>query len=150
MKGSRPRVVKQQQFEYGYLFGAVCPSNGNTQALVSPVVNKAVMEQHMKLISEATEPGRHAVVVMDGAGWHTPDTASLLPNVSLIKLPPYSPELNPMEQVWQWLRQHCLSNRVFNGYEDIVDQVSHAWNDFIADMARVKNLCSRNWINLVN
>jgi hypothetical protein len=68
----------------------VCPSNGNTQALISPLVNKEVMKQHLKLISEATEPGRHAVVVMDGAGWHTIDTASPFTNVSLLKLPPYT------------------------------------------------------------
>ncbi len=116
----------------------MCPSNGNTQALISPLVNKEVMKQHLKLISEATEPGRHAVVVMDGAGWHTIDTASPFTNVSLLKLPPYSPELNPMEQVWQWLRQRCLSNRVFRGYEEIVEQVSRAWNTFIADVERVK------------
>ena len=132
------------------MFGAVCPSSGKTEALISPVVNKAVMEQHLQLISEATEPGRHAVVVVDGAGWHTPDTASLFPNISLIKLPPYSPELNSMEQVWQWLRQHCLSNRVFNNYEDIVEQVSLAWNRFINDVERVKKLCVRNWIKLVS
>ena len=149
-KGSRPRVVKQQQFDYGYLFGAVCPSNGNTQALISPLVNKEVMKQHLKLISETTEPGRHAVVVVDGAGWHTFDTASPFTNVSLVKLPAYSPELNPMEQVWQWLRQRCLSNRVFRGYEEIVEQVSRAWNTFIADVERVKTLCWREWINLVN
>ncbi len=55
-----------------------------------------------------------------------------------------------MEQVWQWLRQRCLSNRVFRGYEEIVEQVSRAWNTFIADVERVKNLCWREWITLVN
>lgn len=108
------------------------------------------VQVRMESPSEATEPGRHAVVVMDGAGWHTIDTASPFTNVSLLKLPPYSPELNPMEQVWQWLRQRCLSNRVFRGYEEIVEQVSRAWNTFIADVERVKNLCWREWIKLVN
>lgn len=143
-------MVKQQQFEYGYIFGAVCPSNGKTQALISPFVNKEVMAQHLKLISEATEPGRHAVIIMDGAGWHTFDTALSFANVTLIKLPPYSPELNPMEQVWQWLRQRCLSNRVFQDYEEIVEQLSRAWNIFIDDIEQVKNLCWREWIRLVN
>ncbi|MAJ68215.1 MAG: IS630 family transposase, partial [Alteromonadaceae bacterium TMED7] len=69
---------------------------------------------------------------------------------SLVKLPAYSPELNPMEQVWQWLRQRCLSNRGFRGYEEIVEQVSRAWNTFIEDVERVKNLCWREWTNLVN
>ncbi|MEL4409392.1 transposase, partial [Shewanella algae] len=88
------------------------------------------------------------VVIVDGAGWHTMDTAMPFSNLTLIKLPAYSPELNPMEQVWQWLRQHCLSNRVFDCYEQIVEQVSRAWNTFIEDTGRVKSLCSRDWINL--
>lgn len=149
VKGSRPRAVRQQQFEYGYLFGAVCPSNGKTEAFISPLVNKETMTQHLKQISEATEPGRHAVVVMDGAGWHTMDIAKPFTNITLIKLPPYSPELNPIEQVWQWLRQHCLSNRVFKGYDEIVEQVSRAWNIFISNTDQVKSLCSREWATLV-
>ncbi len=146
--GTRPRAIKQQQFEYGYLFGAVCPSNGKTEALISPIVNKEVMTQHMELISKATEAGRHAVVIVDGAGWHTIDTVQPFNNVTLIKLPPYSPELNPIEQVWSWIRQHCLSNRVFSGYEEIVEQVSQAWNKFISVPDTVKSICSRDWIKL--
>ncbi|WP_441351376.1 IS630 family transposase [Thalassotalea euphylliae] len=148
-KGSRPRAVKQQQFDYGYLFGAVCPSTGQTEALITPLVNKAMMTEHLSQISKATPQGRHAVVIIDGAGWHTMDTASPFSNLTLIKLPPYSPELNPIEQVWQWLRQHCLSNRVFSGFDEIVEQVSVAWNTFISDIDRVKKLCTRDWIKVV-
>ncbi|MBO2550785.1 IS630 family transposase [Shewanella algae] len=147
-RGSRPRVVEQQQFDYGYLFGAVCPSSGKTEALITPLVNKDAMMLHLELISLATESDRHAVVIVDGAGWHTMDTAMPFSNLTLIKLPAYSPELNPMEQVWQWLRQHCLSNRVFDCYEQIVEQVSRAWNTFIEDTGRVKSLCFRDWMNL--
>ncbi|KZN46077.1 IS630 family transposase, partial [Pseudoalteromonas luteoviolacea] len=147
--GTRPRIVKQQQFEYGYLFGAVCPATGQTEALVSPFVNKEAMTQHMRQISQATPIGRHAVVIIDGAGWHTHDTASEFSNLTLIKLPPYSPELNPIEQVWSWIRQHCLSNRIFSGYVEIVDEVSKAWNQFISIPERVKKMCSREWIKLI-
>lgn len=149
-KGTRPRVVQQQQFEYAYLFGAVCPSSGATEALVSPVVNKEVMKLHLQQISKATPEGKHAVVVMDGAGWHTQELADELENLSLIKIPPYSPELNPIEQVWQWLRQNKLANRCFTGYEDIVDSCSDAWNSFIESSNRVTKLCSRDWINLTS
>ena len=148
-KGTRPRVVKQQQYEYGYLFRAVCPSNGKTEALVTPFVNKEAMTLHMEQISKATEFGRHAVVIMDGAGWHTFDTVQPFNNVTLIKLPAYSPELNPIEQVWSWMRQHCLSNRTFKGFDDIVERVSGAWNEFISDINRVKSMCFREWINVV-
>ena len=148
--GTRPSAVQQQQYEYSYLFGAVCPSNGKTTALIMPFANKAAMTEHLRLISESTPKGRHSVVIVDGAGWHTLDTVSPFSNVSLIKLPPYSPELNPMEQVWQWLRQRCLSNRVFKDYEEIVEQVSEAWNTFISDSERVMKLCTRDWMLLSN
>jgi transposase len=141
-------VIKQQQFDYGYLFGAVCPANGQTEALITPFVNKAAMTQHLKQISEATPYGRHAVIVMDRAGWHTWDTASEFENVTLIPLPPYSPELNPIEQVWSWLRQRCLSNRIFEGYQHIVECLTEAWNTFRSDKETVKRLCSRKWAKL--
>lgn len=147
-KGSRPRAVKQQQFDYAYLFGAVCPATGETEALIAPWVNKEIMQQHLELISTRTQPGRHAVVIMDGAGWHTDDIAKDIHNVSIIKLPPYSPELNPVEQVWSWLRQHHLANRCFKGYDDILSACTTAWNHFVEDSQRVIKLCSRDWINV--
>lgn len=142
-KGSRPRALKQQQFEYVHLFGAVCPATGETEAIITPFVNKDIMHQHLELIAKRTKSGRHAVVVMDGAGWHTNDIAADIPNLSILKLPPYSPELNPIEQVWSWLRQHYLANRCFKGYEDIVDACSQAWNSFISCTKRVIKMCSR-------
>ena len=147
-KGTRPRVVRQQQFEYAYLFGAVCPSTGETEAIVAPFSNSEAMVEHMSLISKKTAAGRHAVVIMDGAGWHHKNTVAGFDNVSIIKLPPYSPELNPIEQVWQWMRQDELANKCFKGYDDIVEQCSRAWNNFRADKLRVKKLCTRDWIGL--
>ena len=143
--GSRPRAVKQQQFEYAHLFGAICPANGASEALIVPFLTKEIMKKHLAQISATTAKGRYAVVVMDGAGWHTDDIADDFHNLSILKLPPYSPELNPIEQVWSWLRQHHLANRCFESYEAIVDACSDAWNDFISDKVRVSKMCSRNW-----
>jgi len=143
------KALDPERYDNSNSTTAICPCTGKTEALISPLVNKEVMAQHMKQISEATDLGRHAVVIMDGAGWHTLDTVRPFDNVTLIKLPPYSPELNPIEQVWQWLRQRCLSNRVFKGYTEIVEQVSIAWNTFISDIERVKTICARDWIKLV-
>ncbi len=150
LKGSRPRAIKQQQFEYAYLFGAVCPSNGKTEALITPCSNKEVMIEHLSLISQTTPLGRHAVVIMDGAGWHQLSLADEFDNLTIIKLPPYSPELNPVEQVWQWMRQNELANRCFDGYDDIVNQCTKAWNSFRSERSRVKRICDRDWINLVS
>ncbi|MEC6816722.1 IS630 family transposase [Photobacterium toruni] len=149
-RGTRPRAIKQQQFEYAYLFGSVCPARGIGEALVVPWVNKEIMIEHLAQISRTTEKGRHAIVVMDGAGWHTDDIANQFNNLSIIKLPPYSPELNPIEQVWSWLRQHYLANQNFADYNDIVDKVCLAWNRFNESALRVTKMCSRDWINLTS
>ncbi|MEH6711568.1 MAG: IS630 family transposase [Paraglaciecola polaris] len=149
-KGTRPRAVKQQQFDYAYLFGAICPSTGRTEAIIAPWVNRDIMRQHLELISAATESGCHAVVIMDGAGWHTDDIAKDIPNLSIIKLPPYSPELNPIEQVWSWLRQHHLANRSFESYDDILEACTTAWNDFVNDLKRVTQMCHRDWLDVSN
>jgi|TARA_X000000368_G_C22946972_1_gene674827 transposase len=130
------------------LFGAVCPATGDTEALISPYVSKDIMRQHLLQISHKTQQGRHAVVIMDGAGWHTDDIADDFQNLTIMKLPPYSPELNPIEQVWSWIRQHHLANRCFQGYEDIVEACTTAWNHFRSDTERVMDMCSRNWASL--
>jgi transposase len=65
-----------------------------------------------------------------------------------IYLIPYSPKLNPIEQVWQWIRQNELANKCFNGYEDIVDKCSRASRSFISDVSRVMKLCDRDWIKV--
>jgi transposase len=118
--------------------------------MVVPFVNKNIMEEHLAQISRATASGRHAVIIMDGAGWHSDDIDAGFNNISTIKLPPYSPELNPIEQVWSWMRQHHLANRSFKGYDNIVDEVCNAWNDFVSDSNRVINMCTRDWMNLIS
>ncbi|MGF1729834.1 IS630 family transposase [Photobacterium kasasachensis] len=142
---TRPRVIKQQQFEYAYLFGSVCSSHGIGKTIVVPWTNKDAMRQHLQQISNATEKERHAVVIMDGVGWHTEDTVHRFPNVSIIKLPPYSPELNSIEQVWSWMRQHHLANQAFENYDEIVDKVCSAWNSFLSNTQRVTKMCTRSW-----
>ncbi len=149
-RGTRPRAIKQQQFEYAYLFGSVCPNRGIGEAMVVPWVNKEMMIEHLRQISMITEKDRHSVVIMDGAGWHTDDIAKEFENVSVIKLPPYSPELNPIEQVWSCLRQHYLANQSFADYDDIVSKICMAWNQFLECGERVKNMCSRKWIELTS
>ena len=109
-----------------------------------------IMREHLSLISKRTQAGRYAIIIVDGAAWHQHHLAEEFANLSIIKLPPYSPELNPIEQVRQWLRQNKLANRCFEGYEDIVEQCCRAWNSFISDSKRVVSLCSRDWIEVGN
>ena len=94
-KGTRPRAVRQQQFEYGYIFGAVCPAKDKALGLM----NTAGMIEHLSLISQATAKDRQALVIVDRAGWHMTKAIRCFSNVTLLPLPPYSPELNPVEQL---------------------------------------------------
>ena len=143
--GTRPRVVRQRQFVSAYLFGATCPATGQSVAVVMPKSNTGAMTEHLRCIHHQIKPGRHAVIVMDGAAWHTTKKLPKFDNISLLFLPPVSPELNLMEQVWKQLRQDSLANRCFKDYEDIVDAICNAWTQFISNMEEVKSLCHRSW-----
>ncbi|SFL17930.1 DDE superfamily endonuclease [Falsiroseomonas stagni DSM 19981] len=111
-----------------------------------PLANGAAMTLHLAEISRLVAPGAHAVVTLDGAGWHQTGGKLRVPdNVSLLPLPPYSPELNPVENVWQYLRQNQLSNRVFEAYEAIVDACCTAWNALTDDPARITSIATRDW-----
>ena len=98
---------------------------------------------HMQEISKAVPKGRHAVVVMDGALWHQPSLNQA--NVTMLKLPPYSPELNPSERVWQYLKQNELSNRCYDSYEAIVDAACLTWNNLLKQPQRIRSLTARAW-----
>lgn len=147
-KGTRPRVIRQQQYEYAYLFGAVCPSQDKAVGLVMPKVNTKAMQTHLALIAEHVPAGRHAVVVLDRASWHTTTQLKNYTNISLLLLPPASPELNPTEQVWQQLRDRYLANRCYADYEDIVESSCNAWNQFVSTPGQIQKLCTREWANL--
>ena len=118
--------------------------------MVLPRVNAQAMNLHLAEISHCVRAGAHGVVVLDGAGWHQPGDKLKLPqNLSLLSLPPYSPELNPQENVWQYLRQNYLSNRIFDSYDDILDACCDAWNKLIAQPERITSIATRHWAKQV-
>jgi transposase len=107
------------------------------------------MNLHLAEISRHVASGSHAVVVLDGAGWHqTGGRLNVPDNISLLHLPPYSPELNPAENIWQYLRQNQLSNRVFESYDVIVDACCNAWNDLAATPQLIKSIATRSWTSI--
>ena len=149
-KGSRPRAPRDQRYDWAYLFGAVCPARGVGAALVLPFVNTAAMNLHLAEISRQVTPGAHAVITLDGAGWHQTGGKLTVPdNISLLPLPPYSPELNAVENIWQFLRQNHLSNRVFASYTAIVDACCEAWNALTATPHQIRSIATRTWAEAV-
>lgn len=144
-KGTRPRVVRQKQFISTNIFGAICPAQDKGFALVLPDKDSPTMELFLEEFSKSISLGKHAVLVVDQAGWHKSLDLKIPINISFVFLPPYSPELNPIEQLWQQFKQGWFSNRCFEDYEEIVDIAVEAWNAFTSLPGAIKKLCSRNW-----
>jgi len=144
-KGTRPRAVRDTRYEWAHLFGAVCPKRAAGAAIVMPYANTEAMNKHLEEISKAVSPGAHAVLVHDGAAWHGSKGLTVPANITTITLPPYSPELNPAENVWEYLRKNKLANRLYETYEDIVEACCEAWNAFIAMPDCVASVTHRSW-----
>ncbi len=143
-KGSRPTAVKQTEYEWCYLFGAVNPMTGASSAMLAPTVNTDYMNEHLRFISEEVGPDHHAVLVLDQAGWHVAKALRVPENITLLPLPPYSPELNPIERLWAHLKSHYLSNRIFTDYDDLFAACRDAWN--LLDESRLRSLTKTTWV----
>jgi DDE superfamily endonuclease len=111
-RGTRPRQPADQRYESAYLFGAICPARGTGAALALPYADTQAMQLHLDEIARTVKRGAHAVLLLDRAGWHTSGALAIPQNMTLILLPARAPELNPVENIWQYLRQTWLSNRV--------------------------------------
>ena len=115
-----------------------------------PKANADAMNLHLAEIACCVASGAHAVVVLDGAGWHGAPALAVPDNITLLPLPPYSPELNPVENIWQFLRQNYLSLRVWPDYDAIVETCCAAWNALIRSPERIASITTRNWAKQVS
>ena len=144
-KGSRPRAIHDQRTQSTYLFGAVCPERGAGAALVLPACNTEAMQLHLDEIATKVTPGAHAVLILDQAGWHGAKDLKAPKNISLLPLPPRAPELNPQENIWQFMRANWLSNRIFKSFDEIVDHCCYAWNTLIDQPWKIMSIARRDW-----
>ena len=146
-KGMRPRGVRQHGFASAHLFGAVCPEREAGVALVLPEVSTAAMDVFLAELARAVPAGTHAALVPDGAGRHVSEDLVVPPNLTLLYPPPYSPELDPIERVREYLRDRWLSHRVLaGGYEAVVDAACAAWNALLAEPGRLRSLANFPWL----
>jgi hypothetical protein len=144
--GSCPLMVRDNRHDSVHLFGAICPARGVGAAIIMPAVNTEALNEHLAEISSQVAPGAHAVLVLDGASWHQRGATSRVPdNITLLSLPPYAPELNPMENVWEYLRANKLCALVWDSYDEIVQACRRAWNFLTDDPQRIKSIGSRPW-----
>ena len=144
-RGTRPRAPRDQRYEWAYIFGAACPERQVAAALVLPKADAEAFSPHLAEIGKQVAPNAHAVLVADGAGYHLAADIKTPDNVTLLRLPPYSPELNPMENVWGYLRQNKLAITVFEDYDHIINSCREAWNFFAHNKAAIASITTRAW-----
>ena len=139
-------MVRDNRHVSAYIFGAICPDRATGAAMIMPCADTWAMNLHLKEISAEVAPDAHAVLVCDGAGWHQRGKKLSIPdNITLLSLPPYSPELNPMENVWDYLRQNKLSALVWDTYDQILDACQNAWRFLINDPDQIRSIETRQW-----
>ncbi|MDT8343542.1 MAG: IS630 family transposase [Thermohalobaculum sp.] len=144
-RGTRPRAPHDQRTKWAYIFGAICPAEGKGAGLVMLWCDTDTMAEHLKLISAEVAPGAHAILLLDQAGWHTSSKLAVPDNITIVPIPPRSPELNPVENVWQFIRDNWLSNRVFKNYDDIVAHCCESWNKLMDQPWRISSIGRRTW-----
>jgi transposase len=145
-RGSRPRAVRQTGFTSLYVLAAVCAATGAVSALIMPAWNTAVVNLFLEQFSRELPAGVHAVLIWDGAGFHTGAELVVPSNVSLIQLPPYSPELNPVENLWHYLRAHHWSNRAYRDYDALQEEAVRSLCAVCEDTETIKSVCNAPYL----
>ena len=138
--------MRQTQYDYLYVLGAVCPDTGQSVGLLAPHLDTAIVNHFFEQFAQELDADVHAVLIWDQAGYHTAKALKVPPNVSLIALPPYSPELNPVENLWHYLRSHYWSNRCYCDYEDLTNAATHAWRHACLDAELIKTVCAAPYL----
>src|SRR5918997_76948 len=141
-KGPEPRLSAEQRAEIAQLV-----ETGTGAALALPFADTDAMQLHLDEIARTVARGAHAVLLLDRAGWHTTGRLAVPRNMTLVFLPSRAPELNPVENLWQYLRANWLSNRVFDTYDEIIDAACDAWRKLIAQPATIASIGTREWVS---
>jgi len=147
-RGSRPTAVRQTRYEWIYLYAAVEPLTGESAALLAPYANTITMNAFLKILDAERKGDEHIVLIMDGAGWHKSKQLQLPDGITALLLPPYSPELNPMENLWHYIRSHYLSNRVYDDYDALLEGGTQAYRKLTPEA--LKTICACPYLERAN
>ncbi|HZU02530.1 MAG TPA: IS630 family transposase [Ktedonobacteraceae bacterium] len=137
--GMRPQAPRQLVREYTYVYAAVAPAEGKMTSLILPSADTQMMNLFLEHVS-STYANYFVVMQVDQASWHVTKELTLPENIRLIPQPAYSPELNPVEHVWEELREKHLSNRAFASLDDVIDKVCEGLNQLEADPEHLRSL----------
>ncbi len=144
-KPIRPVCYAMVSQEYTYAYAAVSVSDGNMDSLILPHVNGDCMQIFLDEVA-ARYPNDQIIMVLDGAGWHKNGSLMIPDNIRLLSLPPYSPELNPVEHIWDDLREKEFLNRVFDSIDSLEDHLEKALHDMEHDHDRIRSIVAWPWI----
>ena len=148
-RGLRPEGTMDHRYASAWIYAAVRPGTEETFALVMSEVSAEAMQAFLDRFA-ATLPERvHAALLLDGAGWHIAADITVPSNISLIFLPPYAPQLNPVERIWLYLRERFLSLRLFPDLDAIIDGCCQAWNQLTAETGRIASLTNYPYLQSV-
>jgi transposase len=146
LRGSRPRALRQTKYEWLYVIGAVCPQTGQSVGLLSPTINTDMMSSFFEQFATEVSSNIHVVIVWDQAGFHTSKNLKIPDNVTIVPLPPYSPEQNPVENLWHYLRSHYWSNRIYADYDALRIAAVDAWQQVCLEPAMLRSICHCTYI----
>jgi transposase len=131
--------------KFSYAFATVSPHDGVMDSLALPWVNTETMSTFLTMVSERHE-NKFVIMVMDQTGWHTADGLEVPPNIRLVFLPPYSPEIDPAEHIWDTLRENVIGNTVFSSLDAADKALSEGLLSLELDTARMQTLTGFEWI----
>jgi transposase len=140
--GSRPEAVRQTEYKYLWVLGAVCPETGVAEGLICPQLNAKYVNVFLQQLSRSIPDDEHVVMLWDGAGFHRSKELVMPVNITPIQLPAYSPELNPIENLWHYLKSHYWSNRAYIDEDEIEQAVMDAWQDAVLKPELMKTVCA--------
>ncbi|MCE9603319.1 MAG: IS630 family transposase [Planctomycetia bacterium] len=146
-RGSRPTAIRQTEYQYLWVLGAVCAETGHAEGLLSPQLNTKIVNLFLEQFSRTLAADEHAAMIWDGAGFHVSRALQVPANVTLIQLPPYSPELNPVENLWHYLKSHFWSNRAYADYEELEQAAVDAWQKAVVNADLMKSVCAAPYAN---
>jgi len=145
-RGSRPTAVRQTEYDYLYVYGAVCPETGDAKALIAPGVDTETMNVFLRLFGQALPADVQALMILDQAGWHVSNDLHVPANITLLFLPPRSPQLNPTENLWHWITANHWSNRVHGRYEEMLPEMISIWDKTATNRERIKSVCRASYL----
>jgi transposase len=145
-KEEYPVIKKQLVREFIYAYSSICPQTGESFSLILPGSNTQMMNLYLKEFSVHYNNYR-IILCLDKAGWHTCSNLEIPQNILLWFLPPYSPELNPVELLWRQIRQDYFNNKLFNSLDQVENALENALFNYYSNLEATKKLANCPWLN---